>query len=102
MSVPEIRPPAPELSWPQAQADRPGALWADGEFTLRVRDGGSDRIVTVRRPFALLGRIAGSDVGIDDRAVSARHTYLHLDRRGLFGVDLATRTGTRFEPDVTA
>ena len=31
---------------------------------------GRDRVVRVRRPFALLGRIAGSDVRIEDRAVS--------------------------------
>ena len=36
---------------------------------------------------------------IDDPAVSSRHAYLHLDRRGLFAVDLATRTGTRVGPD---
>jgi hypothetical protein len=71
-------------------------LWVDGEFTVRMREGGADRILRIRRPFALLGRIAGSDIRIEDRAVSARHVYLHLDRRGVFGVDLATRTGTRF------
>jgi hypothetical protein len=52
--------------------------------------------VRVARPFALIGRISGADVQIEDRAVSGRHVYLHLDRRGLFAVDLATRTGTRF------
>jgi pSer/pThr/pTyr-binding forkhead associated (FHA) protein len=35
---------------------------------------------------------------IDDPAASSRHAYLHLDRRGLFAVDLATRTGTRVGP----
>ena len=75
----------------------PGSLWVDGEFTLRLHEPGSERVMRIRRPFALLGRIAGSDIRIEDRAVSARHVYLHLDRRrGVFGVDLATRTGTRF------
>ena len=30
-----------------------------------------------------------------DRAVNAQHVYLHLDPRGVFAVDLLTRTGTR-------
>jgi pSer/pThr/pTyr-binding forkhead associated (FHA) protein len=51
--------------------------------------------VTIDRPHALVGRISGADVGIDDPAVSARHAYLHLDHRGLYAVDLATRSGTR-------
>lgn len=71
-------------------------LWVEGEFMLRVREGDSEHIHRVRRPFALLGRIPGSDICIEDRAISARHVYLHLDDRGVFGVDLATRTGTRF------
>jgi pSer/pThr/pTyr-binding forkhead associated (FHA) protein len=73
-----------------------GPYWVNGEFTLRIRGPAIDRIARIRRPFALLGRIEGSDIRIDDRAVSARHVYLHLDQRGVFGVDLATRTGTRF------
>jgi pSer/pThr/pTyr-binding forkhead associated (FHA) protein len=55
--------------------------------------------VTIDRPHALVGRISGADVGIDDPAVSARHTYLHLDHRGLYAVDLATRSGTRVGDD---
>lgn len=72
-------------------------LWATGEFSLRVRGAGTGwgRANQIRRPFAVIGRIAGVDVRIDDHAVSARHAYLHLDHRGLFTVDLATRTGTR-------
>jgi pSer/pThr/pTyr-binding forkhead associated (FHA) protein len=90
---PDPQPPALHLPAVRGQG---GALWVDGEFTLRVREAGSERDLRIRRPFALLGRIAGSDIRIEDRAVSARHVYLHLDRRGVFGVDLATRTGTRF------
>jgi pSer/pThr/pTyr-binding forkhead associated (FHA) protein len=51
--------------------------------------------VTIGHPHALVGRASAADVGIDDPAVSARHTYLHLDHRGLYAVDLATRSGTR-------
>jgi pSer/pThr/pTyr-binding forkhead associated (FHA) protein len=43
----------------------------------------------------LIGRAPGADVVLDDHAVNARHVYLHLDRRGIFAVDLATRTGSR-------
>jgi pSer/pThr/pTyr-binding forkhead associated (FHA) protein len=35
---------------------------------------------------------------LDDPAVSSRHAYLHLTARGLFAVDLATRSGTRVGP----
>lgn len=75
-------------------------LWAAGEFALRVADAGgaAARVVRVGRPFGLVGRSEGVDVQLEDQAVSARHVYLHLDRRGLFAVDLATRTGTRVGP----
>jgi pSer/pThr/pTyr-binding forkhead associated (FHA) protein len=69
-------------------------LWSDGQITLRADTG---QLQTVNRPFALIGRTDGSDLRLADRAVSARHVYLHLDRRGLFAVDLATRTGSRFD-----
>lgn len=97
---PDSRLPAPDLPAPRAEGGNPsdGPLWVSGEFVLRLREPGSDRVLRIRRPFALLGRIAGSDIRIEDRAVSARHVYLHLDHRGVFGVDLATRTGTRFGP----
>lgn len=36
---------------------------------------------------------------IQDAAVSGRHVYFHLDRRGVFAVDLATRTGARIGPE---
>ncbi len=75
-----------------------GPLWADGQFTVRVRGPGSEavRSFRVRRPFALIGQIPGADLRIDDPEVDGRHTFLILDRRGLFGVDLLSRTGTRF------
>lgn len=77
-------------------------LWAAGEFALRVtaadEPGAATRTVRVGRPFGLIGRAEGADVRLEDPAVSARHVYLHLDRRGLFAVDLATRTGTRVGP----
>ena len=75
-----------------------GPLWADGEMLFRVSGFRSepDRLVKVDRPFAVVGRAADSDVAIADRDVSVRHAYLHLDSRGVYAVDLATRTGTRF------
>ena len=74
-------------------------LWADGKLTLRVRGPGfgTGRPLTIPRPFALLGRGEGTDIRIDDPMVSARHAYLHLDGRGIFVVDLATRSGLRFD-----
>ena len=76
--------------------------WQPGGFTLRVApdparggSGGGAAVVEVAAPFAVIGRAPGIAVRVDDPAVSARHVYLHLDRRGLFAVDLATRTGTR-------
>jgi pSer/pThr/pTyr-binding forkhead associated (FHA) protein len=75
-----------------------GPLWVDGQFTVKVRVPGSDsaRVFRVRRAFALIGRIPGADFRIDDPGVDDRHAFLMLDHRGLLGVDLLTRTGTRF------
>ncbi len=75
-----------------------GPLWVDGRITLRVRGPGSPpgRIFPIRRPFALIGRDPGADIRIDDPSVEPRHVLLVLDRRGIFGVDLMTGTGTRF------
>lgn len=77
--------------------DGGGPYWADGDMMFRVSGAGAepDRLVKVRRPFAVLGRAADADVVLDDRAVSARHAYLHLDPRGVYAVDLVTRTGIR-------
>ena len=78
--------------------DARGPLWVDGQFTARVRGLGSApaRIARIRRPFALIGSIPGADIRIDDPAVAPRHALLLLDRRGVFGVDLLSATGTRF------
>ncbi|WP_435011833.1 FHA domain-containing protein (plasmid) [Tundrisphaera lichenicola] len=74
------------------------ALWVEGRFTVRVRGPGHEpgRVVRLRKPFALIGRLPGADLRIDDPAVEDRHALLILDHQGLFGVDLLTRTGTRF------
>jgi pSer/pThr/pTyr-binding forkhead associated (FHA) protein len=79
------------------KADR-SSLWVDGQFTVRLRGPGPEpgRIVRIRRPFALIGQIPGADIRIDDPSVDDRHALLLLDRRGIFGVDLLSRTGTRF------
>jgi pSer/pThr/pTyr-binding forkhead associated (FHA) protein len=72
-------------------------LWADGDMLFRVAGAAAvpDRLVKVQRPFALVGRSPDADIAIDDRAASARHAYFHLDHRGVYAVDLVTRTGTR-------
>ena len=74
-----------------------GHHWANGDMMFRVAGTGAeaDRLVKVRRPFALVGRAPDADIRIDDQAASARHAYLHLDPRGVYVVDLVTRTGTR-------
>ena len=83
---------------PTDETTKSRELWAEGSFRLRINDssGTPAREEQVDQPFGLIGRTAGADVLIADRAVSARHVYLHLDARGLFAIDLATRTGTRF------
>jgi pSer/pThr/pTyr-binding forkhead associated (FHA) protein len=79
-------------------AKRGGTFWTDARFNLDVLEpgGGPPRLVPIQRPFALIGRIAQADLQFDDRDISARHVYLHADERGVFAIDLATRTGTRF------
>jgi hypothetical protein len=74
-------------------------LWVDGEMTLRVVGPGreDDRVIRVARPFALVGQAADNDVRVASQDACARHAYLHLDRRGLFVVDLVSRTGTRVD-----
>ena len=91
--------------WTAPPGDQPpatvaaGPLWADGSFRLRLTGPGGARAreLEIARPFAVAGRLPDVDIHLDDRAVSRRHLYLHLDGRGLFVVDLATRTGTRFD-----
>ena len=71
--------------------------WVNGDMMFRVHGTRRevDRIVRIGRPFALVGRSADSDLCVSDPAVSERHVYVHLDRRGVYVVDLLTRTGTR-------
>ena len=78
------------------------SLWIKGGFSLRVfgPEDGRGRDLAFDRPYALVGRFAEAGVRINDPSmVSNRHAYLHLDRRGLFAVDLASRTGTRVGRD---
>jgi pSer/pThr/pTyr-binding forkhead associated (FHA) protein len=79
------------------QEDR-APLWIDGRLTVRLRGPGPEpgRIIRIRRPFALIGQVPGADIRIDDPNVDGRHALLLIDRRGVFGVDLRSRTGTRF------
>ncbi|WP_435022651.1 FHA domain-containing protein (plasmid) [Tundrisphaera sp. TA3] len=75
-----------------------GVPWADGQVTLRLRGPGKEpgRILRTEGPVALIGRHPGASIRIADRAAAPRHALLVLDRRGLFCVDLLTRSGTRF------
>lgn len=66
--------------------------WTSGGFTLRHLNSG--RIASTDAPFGVIGRDPAATLRIDDPAVSSRHVYLHIDHRGLFAVDLATRSGT--------
>jgi hypothetical protein len=83
----------------QGEPTGEGPLWASGDMMFRVAGAGAepDRLVKVERPFAVVGRARGVDIPVDRRDASARHVYLHLDRRGVYAVDLVTRTGTRIK-----
>lgn len=74
-------------------------IWTDGDMMLQVQGLGRevDRIVKIRRPFALVGQSPDNDISLSDSGVSERHAYLHLDPRGLYVVDLLSRSGTRLE-----
>jgi pSer/pThr/pTyr-binding forkhead associated (FHA) protein len=73
--------------------------WTGVRVALEILEPGEavPRLVALARPFGIIGRFPDSDLRLDDRAVSARHAYLHVDARGLFVVDLATRNGIQFE-----
>src|SRR4051812_21667728 len=79
------------------QGGRGSPLWVDGEMTFRVEGEGpgADRTVRVARPCAIVGQAADADVRLEGRGVAARHAYLHLDARGVYLVDLLSRSGTR-------
>ncbi len=82
----------------EVRSDEP-PLWVRGKLALWVE--GPDtpgHMITLNRPHAVVGRLSTCDVVVPRNAVGSRHLYLHLDRRGLFAVDLASRTGTRFPP----
>jgi len=83
------------------RADKPAdpLLWVDGRLGLRVIDpeGCPGPITRIVRPFAVIGRAPTADLVVEAAEASLRHVYLHLDHRGVFAVDLASRTGTRFD-----
>lgn len=68
-------------------------LWTDGDMTFRFE--GTDQVVRVDRPFAVAGQAADCDLRLEGAAISGRHVYLHLDPRGVYAVDLITRSGMR-------
>jgi FHA domain len=82
----------------QDQEETGGTHWTCGEMIFKVQAAAraSDRIVHIRRPFARLGQASCADITIGTRAASDQHVYIHLDSRGVYAVDLDTRTGTRF------
>lgn len=76
-------------------------LWTDGDMTFRVE--GTDRTVRIDGPFARVGQAADCEIRVAGPAVSSRHVYLHLDPRGVYAVDLVTRSGIRINgSDVVA
>lgn len=79
-------------------SEPPPRLWASGGFTLKIVSPRGAETIVLGQPHAVLGRASADGLTLDDPAVSSRHAYLHLDPRGLFVVDLATRTGTRVGP----
>jgi len=83
---------------PDATREKTDSLWVQGEMSLRINGPSrrSERCVTLRQPFARIGRAPDSSVRLSGSGVSAAHVFLLLDRRGVFAVDLSTRTGTRF------
>jgi len=83
---------------PDAAREKTDSLWVQGEMSLRINgpSQGSERCVTLRQPFARIGRAPDSSVRLSGSGVSAAHVFLLLDRRGVFAVDLSTRTCTRF------
>jgi pSer/pThr/pTyr-binding forkhead associated (FHA) protein len=81
------------------QAKEQGSpLWTPGEMIFRVGGTGSEsgRVVPIDRPFALVGQSSDSEIRLGGPGVNGRHVYLHLDPRGVYAVDLVTRSGTRF------
>lgn len=87
----------PEEIGPRPTENGESPLWSRGRLTLWVEGPRFPaRGVSIPRPYALIGRMLGADIRIPHPDVSARHVYLHVDPRGVFAVDLATRNGTRF------
>ena len=78
--------------------DAKGPLWVDGRFTARVRGPGPSaaRAIRARSPFARVGSHPDAEIRIDHPAADPAHALLLLDRRGVFGVDLLSGSGTRF------
>lgn len=71
-----------------------GTFWVAGRIGLRL-SGQPPRWID--RPFARLGGTAGVDLRLLGREIHARHAYLHLDRRGVFALDLTGRAGLRID-----
>lgn len=93
-------PIEPERRRPDATrpSGAPSKLWAEGRLRLRLTGpDGAGTVAIIDRPFALIGRSPGADLPVPTRDASLRHVYLHLGPRGVFAVDLASRTGTRFD-----
>lgn len=79
---------------------KPGeSAWCEARLALEI-EGPIDegrRTILIARPFAVIGRAPGADLRIEDGEVGSRHAYMIADHRGVFVVDLASRTGTRFD-----
>jgi hypothetical protein len=66
---------------------------------LEIEDSRTGRVEpwAVPRPYAVVGRGEGAGLILDHADVARRHAYLQIIRGRIFCVDLASRTGTRWQ-----
>ena len=74
------------------------ACGSPGPIVLGVEEPGTSGVSwrVFDQPFLVVGRDPGADLFLNDGGVSRRHAYLQVVAGRLFGVDLKSRTGTRW------
>ena len=78
------------------QPDSTATRWSNVGLKIRIVGPGmglDGKTVVLDRPFARIGRFAGSDVLLDHPLISRWHAYLHCFPEGVFFVDLGSREG---------